>query len=55
MKRGEMAWPPRVLDSYPLTLNTLLLGCNQKSSREPLMDLSEADIAEMLKVRKSPN
>jgi uncharacterized protein YceH (UPF0502 family) len=34
-----------VPDSYPLTLNTLLLGCNQKSSREPLMDLSEADIA----------
>ena len=28
-----------VPDSYPLTLNTLLLGCNQKSSREPLMEL----------------
>ena len=31
-----------VPDSYPLTLNTLLLGCNQKSSREPLMELDEA-------------
>ena len=34
-----------VPDSYPLTLNSLLLGCNQKSSREPLMDLTEADVA----------
>jgi uncharacterized protein YceH (UPF0502 family) len=37
-----------VPDSYPLTLNSLLLGCNQKSSREPLMNLSEADIANAL-------
>lgn len=34
-----------VPDSYPLTQNSLLLGCNQKSSRDPLMDLSEADVA----------
>jgi uncharacterized protein YceH (UPF0502 family) len=27
-----------VPDSYPLTLNTLLSGCNQKTSREPLMN-----------------
>jgi len=33
-----------VPDSYPLTLNTLLLGCNQKTSREPLMELDEAQI-----------
>jgi hypothetical protein len=26
-----------VPDSYPLSLNTLLLGCNQKTSRDPLM------------------
>ena len=37
-----------VPDSYPLTLNTLLLGCNQKSSREPLMELSEADLHQHL-------
>ena len=42
-----------VPDSYPLTLNTLLLGCNQKSSREPLMDLSEADIAAAIDNLKS--
>lgn len=33
-----------VPDSYPLTLNSLMLGCNQRSSREPLMDLDEAQI-----------
>jgi uncharacterized protein YceH (UPF0502 family) len=37
-----------VPDSYPLTLNTLLLGCNQKTSRDPLMELDEARIAEAL-------
>jgi uncharacterized protein YceH (UPF0502 family) len=34
-----------VPDSYPLTLNSLLLGCNQKSSREPPMELDEAQVA----------
>jgi len=34
-----------VPDSYPLSLNTLMLGCNQKSSREPLMNVTEAEIA----------
>lgn len=33
-----------VPDSYPLTLNTLLLGCNQKTSRDPLMELAESEI-----------
>lgn len=37
-----------VPDSYPLTLNSLLLGCNQKTSREPLMELDEAQIATAL-------
>ena len=31
-----------VPDSYPLSLNTLLLGCNQKTSRDPVMDITEA-------------
>ena len=34
-----------VPDSYPLSLNSLMLGCNQKTSREPLMELSESDIS----------
>jgi uncharacterized protein YceH (UPF0502 family) len=37
-----------VPDSYPLSLNTLMLGCNQKSSRDPLMNLTEAEIATAL-------
>ena len=37
-----------VPDSYPLSLNSLMLGCNQKSSRDPVMDLGEADVASAL-------
>ena len=42
-----------VPDSYPLTLNSLMLGCNQKSSREPLMELGEAEVATALDALKS--
>ncbi|MFT7431321.1 MAG: hypothetical protein ACI971_001782 [Colwellia sp.] len=35
-------------DQYPLSLNGLTLGCNQKSSREPVMNLSEADVQNVL-------
>jgi uncharacterized protein YceH (UPF0502 family) len=31
-------------DQYPLSLNALVNACNQKSNREPVMDLSEADV-----------
>jgi len=37
-----------VPDSYPLSLNSLLLGCNQKSTRDPVMNLTEAEVAEAL-------
>ena len=37
-----------VPDSYPLSVNALLLGCNQKTSREPVMELSEADVTQAL-------
>ena len=37
-----------VPDSYPLTLNTLVTGCNQKSSREPVMNLADAAVLEAL-------
>ena len=33
-------------DQYPLSLNALTTGCNQKSNREPLMNLSEAVVQE---------
>ncbi len=29
-----------VPDSYPLSMNALVIGCSQKTSREPLMDVS---------------
>lgn len=31
-------------ESYPLTINQLLAACNQKSSRDPAMNLSEGDL-----------
>ncbi|WP_076418025.1 YceH family protein [Colwellia sp. UCD-KL20] len=31
-------------EQYPLSLNSLSIGCNQKSSREPVMSLSESDV-----------
>jgi len=37
-----------VPDSYPLTLNALATGCNQKSSREPVMQLPDALVLEAL-------
>ncbi len=42
-----------VPDSYPLTLNSLLLGCNQKSSRFPSMELTEADVFNALTAMKN--
>ncbi|MFT7116842.1 MAG: hypothetical protein ACI9I0_002054 [Rhodoferax sp.] len=37
-----------VPDSYPLSLNSLLIGCNQKTTRDPLMELNEAQIVTAL-------
>jgi uncharacterized protein YceH (UPF0502 family) len=37
-----------VPDSYPLTLNSLVSGCNQKTSREPLMNVTDAQAQEAL-------
>lgn len=33
-----------VPDTYPLTLNALVAGCNQKSSRDPVIEASEAEV-----------
>ncbi len=35
-------------DSYPLTLNSLLLACNQATNREPVLTLNEREIEEAL-------
>jgi uncharacterized protein YceH (UPF0502 family) len=38
--------------SYPLSLNSLRLACNQTSSREPVMDLSERDLQDTARALK---
>ncbi len=35
-------------DNYPLTLNSLVLGCNQKSSRFPVVEFDENTVSEAL-------
>src|SRR5438270_5552135 len=40
----QMATP----EYYPLTLNALVAACNQKSNREPVMELSESDVQSVL-------
>ena len=31
-------------DTYPMSLNAITLGCNQKSNREPVMNLGESEV-----------
>jgi hypothetical protein len=33
-----------VPDSYPLSLNALLAGCNQKTTRDPVLNATEAEV-----------
>lgn len=33
-----------VPDSYPLSLNALVLGCNQKTARDPVMNVTEPEV-----------
>lgn len=33
---------------YPLSVNALLLGCNQKQNREPVMGVTEAEVSQTL-------
>ena len=40
----EIATP----EGYPLSLNSLLLACNQRSSREPVMELTEDAVRQAL-------
>ncbi|HUE70500.1 MAG TPA: DUF480 domain-containing protein, partial [Pirellulaceae bacterium] len=35
-------------DAYPMTLNGIVTGCNQKSNREPVMELTADDVAGVL-------
>ena len=44
-----------VPDTYPLSLNALLAGCNQKTSRNPVMEASEAEVQAAVDSLKSQN
>jgi len=44
-----------VPDAYPLTLNALVSGCNQKTSRDPLMQVTEAEVQAALDSLKRCN
>ena len=33
-----------VADSYPLSLNALVMGCNQKTARDPVINATEAEV-----------
>ncbi|MBJ2180945.1 DUF480 domain-containing protein [Pseudomonas veronii] len=37
-------------ETYPLTLNALVLACNQKTSREPVMNLSQGQVGQSLRM-----
>jgi uncharacterized protein YceH (UPF0502 family) len=41
-----------VPDTYPLTLHALVAGCNQKSSRDPVLSLTETDVQAALDALK---
>jgi len=42
---GVLAEKQRTVpDTYPLTLNSLVSGCNQKSSRDPVIEASESEV-----------
>jgi uncharacterized protein len=37
-----------VPDTYPMSVNALVAGCNQKTSRAPIMSVTEADVLQAL-------
>lgn len=41
-----------VPDTYPLSLNALTSGCNQKTARAPVMNASEADVQDAIDTLK---
>jgi uncharacterized protein len=43
-----------VPDTYPLSLNTLVSGCNQKTSRDPILNASEAEVQAALDSLRTP-
>jgi hypothetical protein len=43
-----------VPDTYPLSLNALVAGCNQKTSRSPIIEATEAEVQAAIDSLKSP-
>jgi hypothetical protein len=43
-----------VPDTYPLSLNALVAGCNQKTSRDPIIEVSEADVLATIDSLRGP-
>ena len=37
-----------VPDTYPMSLNALVAGCNQKTARDPVMSLTEPEVLQAL-------
>lgn len=43
-----------VPDTYPLSLNALVAGCNQKTSRHPIIEVSESDVLAAIDTLRGP-
>ena len=53
---GTLAEKERTVpDTYPLSLNALVSGCNQKTSRNPVMEVTETQAREALDALKAAN
>ena len=44
-----------VPDTYPLSLNALVAGCNQKTSRSPVIEATQAEVLQAIDGLKSAN
>lgn len=40
-------------ETYPLTLNALVLACNQKTSRDPVLNLTQGEVGQSLRALES--
>ena len=45
---GVLVEKQKTTDTYPLTLNAIVTGSNQKSNREPMLDLEQDEVEEAL-------
>lgn len=43
-----------VPDTYPLSIHALVAGCNQKTSRHPIIETTEADVLAAIDLLKGP-